>query len=322
MRADRLISLLMLLQSRGRMTARQLASELEVSERTIYRDIDALSASGIPVYGEAGPDGGFDLLDSYRTTLIGLKDGEARALFMLSVPPAFDVLGVSQDLKQAFRKITASLPGALRGDEEHVRQRFYLDSAWWHETDGPLPLLKTIQQAVWEDRTLHLTRRTMVGIPIEQMVEPYALVAKAGIWYLVCSRQGAFRVYRVSSILDARLGPDHFRRSNTFHLETYWKEWCFEIEESHSAYTVKVRVSKDFIPYLPHYFGGSIRAAIEMAEPVDEKGRIDLSLSFESLEAARDRILGFGSGMEVLEPLALRCSIADIARQIVSVYEE
>ncbi|RPI77656.1 MAG: YafY family transcriptional regulator [Chloroflexi bacterium] len=321
MRADRLLSLLMLLQSRGRMTANQLAKELEVSERTIYRDIDALSTSGVPVYGETGPDGGYDLLESYRTNLTGLKNGEVRALFMLSIPSSLDALGVSQDLKQALRKISAALPGSFRGDEEQVRQRFYLDSSWWHQSDGSLPHLRTIQQAVWEDRRLVITHRTMFGVYLDRMVEPYALVAKAGIWYLVCSRKSTFRVYRVSNVIDARISTEYFQRKSDFHLETYWKEWCSDVEESQTAYNVTIRVSRDFIPYLSHYFGNSIREKVERANLPDDQGRIILTVSFETLEAARDRLLDFGRAVEVLEPIALRYSIVDIARQITNLYE-
>ncbi len=128
MRADRLLSLLMLLQARGRLTAKALAEKLEVSERTIYRDIDALCVAGVPIYGEAGPEGGYALLDSYRTSLTGLTEGEVRALFMLNIPAPLAELGVSQELRTAMLKLSAVLPAARRSDEERVRQRFYLDS--------------------------------------------------------------------------------------------------------------------------------------------------------------------------------------------------
>ena len=143
MRADRLLSLLMLLQARGRMTAQELAAELEVSERTIYRDINALSASGVPVYAESGPGGGCALLDSYRTNLTGLTADEARALFMLNIPAALDQLGVTQELKAALLKLSAALPEARRRDEERIRQRIHLDSTWWFQAEEPLPHLQT-----------------------------------------------------------------------------------------------------------------------------------------------------------------------------------
>ena len=171
MRADRLLSLLMLLQTRGKMTAQALAQELEVSERTIYRDIDALCTSGVPIYGEAGLDGGYALLDSYRTNLTGLSEAEVRALFMLNVPAPLADLGVSRELKSALLKLTAALPAARRPHEEHVRQRFYLDSAGWQRDEEAVPHLKTIHQAVWQDRKLYLTVRTF-SFQGDKLVDP------------------------------------------------------------------------------------------------------------------------------------------------------
>src|SRR5512136_1200151 len=154
MRADRLLSLLMLLQTRGRMTAQALARELEVSERTIYRDIDALSATGVPVYADRGPNGGCSLLDNYRTTLTGLTPDEVRALFMISIPAPLDALGVSPELKTARLKLLAALPGARRQDERLARERIYLDSTWWSLPDEPAPHLQALHQAVWQSQRL------------------------------------------------------------------------------------------------------------------------------------------------------------------------
>ena len=162
MRADRLLSLLMLLQTRGQMTAQELAKELEVSERTIYRDMDALSVAGIPIYGEPGPEGGFALLNSYRTNLTGLTEGEVRALFMLSIPAPLADLGVSQELRSALLKLSAALPDSHRRDEAKVRQRFHLDSTWWHQGAEQLPHLSTVHDALWQDRQLHIVYRTAV----------------------------------------------------------------------------------------------------------------------------------------------------------------
>lgn len=322
MRADRLLSLLMLLQARGRMTAQSLAEELEVSERTIYRDIDALSAAGVPVYGEAGREGGYALLDSYRTSLTGLTDKEVRALFMLGIPAPLADLGVSQELKAALLKLSAALPAARRRDEERVRQRFYLDAAWWHQGEEAVPHLQTVYQALWQDRKLAVTYRPLPTVTIEQLVEPYGLVAKAGVWYLVCARAGKVSVHRVSELLDTRLSDETFQRPAGFVLPAFWKAWCGQREQSQVNYPVTVRVAPDFLPWLPMYFGDSIRARIAQAGPPDAAGWVTLELSFESLEAARDRILGLGRGVEVLKPLALRLSILDYARQIVALYTD
>jgi predicted DNA-binding transcriptional regulator YafY len=320
MRADRLISLLMLLQARGQMTAWMLAEELQVSERTIYRDVEALSAAGVPIYAEAGPEGGFALLDSYRTTLTGLTEGEVRALFMLSVPTPLAELGVSQELRSALLKLAAALPDARRQDEERVRQRFYLDSAWWHQGEEAVPHLQTIHQAVWQDRKLYLTYRPIPLVEIEQLVDPYGLVAKAGVWYVVYTRSGHADAQRVSDVLDARIAEEQFEHPAQFDLAAFWRVWCAEREMRRTAYPVTVRVALNFLPVLPMYLGDEVRKRIEQAGPPDTEGWITIELCFESLEFARDRLLSFGRGVEVLKPMALRKSVLDYATQIVALY--
>jgi len=320
MRADRLLALLMLLQARGQMSARALAEELEVSERTIYRDVDALSAAGVPVYGEPGREGGYALLDSYRTNLTGLKEDEVRALFMLSIPAPLAELGVSQELKGALLKLAAALPPGQRHQEERVRQRIHLDPTWGGEGETSLPHLHTIHQAVWQDRQLRVTYLPPWAVEIKQLVDPYGLVARAGVWYLVYGRKGGVYARRVSRLVDVRLSDERFERPADFDLGAFWREWCAELEESRSDYVVTVRVAPDFVPLLPWYFGEQVHAKIAQAEPPDAEGWITLELPFDRLETARDRILSFGRGMEVLEPRALRASILDYAEQIVALY--
>jgi predicted DNA-binding transcriptional regulator YafY len=323
MRADRLLSLLMLLQARGRMTAQKLGEELEVSVRTIYRDIDALSAAGVPVYAERGPGGGCELIEDYRTNLTGLTEDEVRALFMLSIPAALDELGVGGELKAALRKLAAALPAARRRDEEMVRQRIHLDWAGWFQPEEPVPHLRTMQRAVWEDRRLRLTYRLQVGPHVEQFertVDPYGLVAKAGVWHLVCAGDGRTRVYRISRVLNARITDEQFERSGDFDLAAFWESWCAGQEEGRPSYPVIARVSPDLVPLLPLYFGDRIRDVVARAGPPDAAGWITLTLPFERLEAARERMLGFGRAVEVLEPQALRQSVVDFATQVVAFY--
>jgi predicted DNA-binding transcriptional regulator YafY len=320
MRADRLLSILMLLQARGRMTAQDLADEVEVSVRTIYRDMDALSAAGVPVYAERGPVGGCALLDDYRTSLTGLTPDEVRALFMLSVPAPLAELGVDQELRAALLKLSAALPAARRHDEERARQRVHLDSVGWFETKEPVPHLHTIQQAVWEDRKLHLTYRLPFEAQAEWPVEPFGLVAKASTWYLVCAREGHTRVYRVSRVLDALVSNESFERPADFDLAAFWREWCAEVEENRPVYLVTARVAPDFIRWLPALFGEQIHDSISGAGAPDAEGWITLTLPFETLEDARERVLGFGRAVQVLEPQALRNSVLDYATQIVALY--
>jgi predicted DNA-binding transcriptional regulator YafY len=320
MRADRLLSILMILQARGRMTAQELAEDLEVSVRTIYRDIDALSVAGIPIYTERGPGGGCALLDSYRTTLTGLTRHEVRALFMLSIPAPLAELGVGQDLRAALLKLSAALPVAHRQDEERVRQRIHLDAVDWFHAREPVHHLKTIQQAVWQDRRLLLTYHLPFETRVERLVDPYGLVAKASIWYLVCARDGHIRVHRVSHVLEARLADGCFERSTDFDLVAFWKGWCAKVEANRPSYPVSVRVSEDLVPFLPRFFGHGMRALVQETGPPDAEGWVRMTLPFESLEDARSRILGFGAAMEVLEPQPLRESVLDFALQITARY--
>jgi predicted DNA-binding transcriptional regulator YafY len=330
MRADRLLSILMLLQSRGQMTAGALAGELEVSERTIYRDLDALSAAGVPVYAERGPGGGCALLDSYRTTLTGLTQEEVRALFMLSVPAPLAELGVDQELKMALLKLSAALPATRRGDEARARQRIHLDSSGWFESREPVPHLQTLQRAVWEDRKLRLAYRLRFEARAEWLVAPYGLVAKANVWHLVCAREGHLRVYRVSQVVEAVIAEESFERPADFDLAAFWQAWCAEVEENRPNYPVVVRVAPDLVPWLPSYFGAPIREEIARCQrerapdaagdSPDGEGWIRVTLPFESLHEARERLLGFGGAVEVLAPQALRQGMVDFARQVVARY--
>ena len=322
MRADRLVSLLLLLQTRGRMTAHQLASELEVSERTVYRDIDALSIAGIPVYGEPGPVGGYALLDSYRTTLTGLSEGEARALFLLSLPTPLADLGIGQELKAALLKLNASLPSVQRESAERVRNRVLLDPTWWEEAEEPAPNLPGIHRAVMQDRKLRIRYRTWSTPEIERTVDPLALVAKAGVWHLVCGHSGRVHVHRVSELREAAPLDEGFVRRADFDLTAFWATWCAARGSQRSAYTVTVRVSPRFLSEIRRHFGTGVRVHIDGATSGDIAEWITLELPFASLEEARDRILSFGGGVEVLQPYALRRSVQDYAEQVVRLYAE
>jgi len=326
MRADRLLSLLMILQTRGRVTAEALAGELEVSVRTIYRDLDALSAAGVPVYAERGPGGGCALLDSYRTTLTGLTDAEVRALFVMTIPAALAQLGLGAELKAALLKLSAALPAERRQGEAWVRQRVHLDWSGSEQAGEPVPHLHTLQQAVWQDRRLWLAYRRQAGpgmARFERLVDPYGLVAHLGVWHLVCSAGGRLRVLRVSSLLDARISGESFERPAGFDLAAFWAGWCADRDawRDHSRYFATVRVSPALAPWLSQILSSAMleKAQLDTAAR-DDAGWITLTLPFDSLEAARARLLGLGAAVEVLAPLPLRLSMADYAAQIVALY--
>jgi predicted DNA-binding transcriptional regulator YafY len=244
---------------------------------------------------------------------------------MLSIPAPLAELGVDQELKQALLKLSAALPATRRHDEERARQRIHLDSSGWFETREPVPHLQTLQRAVWEDRKLHLTYRLRFEAQAEWLVAPYGLVAKANVWHLVCARGGHLRVYRVSQVLEAAISDESFERPADFDLAAFWQAWCAEVEEHRPYYPVVVRVAPDLVPWLPHYFGEPIREEIVRAQGTeagspDAQGWIRVTLPFESLPEARERLLGFGGAMEIVAPVALRESVVDFARQVVARY--
>ncbi len=320
MRADRLLSLLMLLQARGRMTAKALAEKLEVSVRTIYRDIEALSMAGVPVYAETGRAGGFDLLDSYRTSLTGLNQGELSALFMLSIPAPLTGLQASQELQSALLKLSAAAPGTARQDESVSHKRIHLDWEGWEVVEEPLNFLRTIERALRQDSRLMIRFQPYYLLEVEQIVEPYGLVAKAGAWHLVYARSERTRVIRVAGLLDVKETGEPFQRRGDFDLEAFWEDWCTRKEQRRMSYPVILLVSADLAPDLPRYLPGRIDWATAALEPPDEGGRRRMQIKFESLWEARAALLGLGGAVEVLEPPALRASMADYARQIVERY--
>jgi predicted DNA-binding transcriptional regulator YafY len=322
MRADRLLSILMLLQIRGHMTAHELAQRLEVSERTIYRDIEALSVAGVPVYAERGPGGGCMLAEGYRTNLTGLTEPEVRTLFLPGMSAALADLGVSKALEAAMLKLLAALPIAQRRDAERVRQRLYMDAVGWFQPNEAVPFLQTLQEAVWRDRKVQIIYRKKNGEVSERLVDPLALVTKAGIWYMIAVSHDELRVFRVSRVLEAMLTDEPCQRPADFDLEKFWATWSAELQVKAPGYSVTVRVSPTFVPILPQILGETVHTLIENADPLDKEGWITISLTFGSFEGARSYILGFGTMAEVLEPQELRQSVIAFASGIVKFYEE
>ena len=322
MRADRLLSLLMLLQTRGQMSAKDLADELEVSERTIYRDITALSTSGVPIYASRGPGGGVRLIEEYRTTLTGLTPEETRALFTMGIPAPLAQLGMDEKFKGALLKLSASLPETRREEESRTRQRILLDSSWWFQSGQEVPCLQTIQQALFQDRRLRIqVRWEFFNTQFEQEAEPYGLVAKANIWYLVYGRGGTPHVTRVSQIVEAEIMSECFHRPSDFQLESFWQEWC-RAYESQPPFCARVRVAPEALPMLAEYIGERARAQLTSHQIAEADGWVTLDLPFESFIVARSRLLGLGRAVEVLEPEPLRRSLIDFAEQIVDFYKD
>ncbi len=319
MRADRLLSLMMLLQTRRHMTAEELADELEVSKRTVYRDIDALSVAGVPVYANGGPGGGYALLDGYSTSLTGLNKDEIRALFMLTIPGPIADLGVSQQLKGAILKLTSSFADDQNEHANYLRQRLHLDATKWFQTNEPVPHLKTVQEAVWQDCQLVLTYRRSNSIVSKRIISPYGLVAKASIWYLVAATAQGTRVYRVSRIEAVQITQTHFTRPQDFDLAEFWLSWVTSYKTSLPKYPVTLHIAPDLIPILPSILGSGVRALVEQAQP-DSKGWRIVDHTFERIEEAQAYVLGMGASVDVITPEELRVSVLKIATDVVAHY--
>lgn len=320
MRADRLLSLLILIQTRGTLTARDLAAQLEVSERTIYRDVEALSMAGVPVFAERGPGGGISLLEEYRTNLTGLTADEVQALFMLSIPSPLLALGVGAELKAALLKLTAALPESRLRDQQLARQRIHLDASWWGQSGRPGPHLSAAQQAVWQLRRLHIQLRTFFGGEIELVVEPLGLVAKASDWHLVALREARPRVYRVADLTGAEALPERFERPVDFDLVSFWEDYCRQVEVERGLYTAVLRISPRLAREFRWHLGEQAAGALAEATPPDERGWRVVKCAFRNEIEACARVLGLGGAAEVLEPEALRKSVIDFAGQILGVY--
>ena len=318
MRADRLISLLMLLQTKGLMTAQELAERLEVSTRTIYRDLDALSAAGVPVYAERGPQGGCMLLESYRTNLTGLKEDEVRALFMFTVPGLLADLGADKASKAAMLKLTAALPIPFQQDVEQLRHRIHLDAAPWFQPEEPVPYLSLIQEAVWQQKRVRLVYRRGDGLWIKRLVSPYGLVAKTSIWYVVVGIQERHWVYRVSRIMEAEMTDVTFERPSAFNLADYWAQWCRRFERSQEKYVVTIQVTPAGVPLLVQAFGDGLYGVLDSA--AEENGCLTFNLTFASEEAACQQLLGLGTVVEIIEPASLRQKILEMGRELIRLY--
>lgn len=321
MRADRLLSILLMLQSQGRLTAKELAAELEVSERTIYRDMDALSTAGIPVYAERGPGGGCSLVESYRTELTGLTQDEVSALFMLSIPTPLVELGLDQDLRSALLKLSAALPDILRRDGTTSNERIHLDPSSWHQQDRPTTHLFTIQQGLKEDCKVEMTYQLPFGAQINHIVQPYGLVAKENEWFFIFSRVENISVVRLSNLLEVKLTDLKFDLPEDFKLVEFWQAWCLQRENNRPEFVVEVRIKSGLLEMLKLFHAPVLEGAQEYGQDDLDDWR-HLTLRFETFEEARKQLLSFGSAVEVVSSISLRKSIQDFAHQVVKLYKQ
>jgi len=308
-KSARLVSILLLLQTRGRMTAAQLAEELEVSVRTVYRDVEALGAAGVPLYGDAGHAGGYRLLDGYRTRLTGLTADEAEALFLAGAPGPAAELGLGSVLAAAQLKVRAALPAELRAHADRISGRFHLDAPGWYADADEAPYLPAVADAVWNSRVLNiLYRRWAAPTDVERRLEPYGLVLKAGRWYVVAGPGP--RTFRVDQILELAATDEEFTRPDDFDLAAYWTGYQRDFHDRLYRGEALIRLAPQ----------ATLPRAVPVDGPPDEEGWTLARVPIESVERAHGEFLALGAAVEVLEPADLRDCLVRTVAELAEMY--
>lgn len=322
MRASRLLSILMLLQTRGRMSAPALAAELEVSQRTILRDIDHLSAAGVPLWSDRGRDGGFQLREGWSTNLTGLTEDEAQALFLAGLPTAAAELGLGSASASARLKMLASLPEALRDNAEQVNSRLHFDPIDWFRVAIPTDHLQAIAHCVWNQRIATMRYESWKGEKT-RTIKPLGLILKAGIWYTAAladeSREP--RIYRLSNILQLTMTETKFRRPKQFDLADFWKQSTQRFETDIYSDEATLLVTPRGMKRLLELSAAVGKAAKDSAvADSNNAGWMKVVVPIESVEFAAGQLLGMGAEVQVLEPISLRNRIKDLIRAIETFY--
>lgn len=317
MRADRLLSILTLLQTYGRQTGRSLAERLEVSVRTIHRDMEALSAAGVPVVAERGPGGGWRLLEGYQADLTGLSGSEVMALF---VPPAAEVLaalGLEQDAPLAANKLLATIPPRHRESAASFRERVHIDTSTWRETTETVAAFRVLQEAVWRSRRLGVTYRRADSEVVMRVLEPLGLIAKGATWYLAARCEGELRTYRAARFLQATVLEETFERPSGFDLAAFWAQSVSEFVATLPQFRLVGRVAAELLPRL-RYVGQFSK--VEHVDAPDADGWSRVQVRVQTEDEAIEYALGLAPRFELLEPVSLRARLAERAQQAAAMY--
>ena len=313
MRADRLVATLLLLQSKGRLTAAQLARELEVSVATARRDLEALSTAGIPVYAQPGRHGGWSLLGGYRTDLSGLSSAEAQALFLLAGPQA----SLTPEVRSALRKLVRALPSTFRADAEAAAAAVLIDSAGWGDADRERPPhVELLQTAVVRRRRVQLAYTNRAGEALSRLVDPLGLVDKDDVWYLIAGTERGRRTFRVDRITAAELTGQTAERPDDFVLDEAWRQVVGEVEDKRSRTWATVLIETRFVRILRDHFG---RHCHTEADLDDGRSRVRIAAP-TPLDIARD-LAGWGAAVEVLDPPQVRAELARIGAELLGRYK-
>jgi len=322
MRADRLLSIVLLLQAHHQMTSRDLASRLEVSERTIHRDMEALSGAGIPVVAARGLGGGWSLLGEYRTTLTGLTEAEIQSLFVTKPTKLLADLHLEKAADGAHLKLLASLPSAFRQGAERARQRIHIDVSGWSKREEAVPFLPVLQEALWLERKLSIKYERRGNFePVKRLLSPLGLVAKGSVWYLVASVDASVdksvRSYRVSRIADAEILNEPAMIPADFNLAEYWEQSASTFKSTVPNYLATFWVSPAVILRLP--FAGRF-ARVNETEETDARGWRKVHVGFDVEEMACEYAVSFGPNLEVIEPTELRDKVVAMTRATLEFY--
>lgn len=321
MRASRLIRIILLLQARGSATAEALAAELDVSVRTIYRDLTDLGAAGVPVYGERGQGGGYRLVGGFRTSLTGLTTEETSTLLLSgAAAPVVGELGIGGLLAATRLKLLAAVPPGMRGVATRAEQRFHLDPAGWaHTRARPTDHLRTVARAVWEDRMLRLRYQRGDGTIVRRTLHTLGLVHKTGTWYLIAAHRGATRVYRIDRIQQATALDEPAQRPPDFELTDFWSQWQHDYAEGLPTFMARVRLGPAAQRYRESL--GALAPRDVRDEIMEPDGWTAQTLTFDTSDVARAALLALAPDIEVLAPGTLRADVADVARRVADRHE-
>ena len=318
MRASRLLSILLTLQLRGRVTARELAERFEVSKRTIYRDVDELSAAGVPIYADRGVGGGFALIGGFRTELTGLTDAETEALLLAGLPAAAADLGLAEAASLGRLKLLSALPGPASDLARRVAERFHLDPVDWYRRTSPPPHLRAIAAAVWDARRVRVRYESWTKTAW-RVLEPLGLVLKAGEWYLLARASGRTGIYKVAAILAAEQLAEGFARPE-IDIARRWTDHVRRFEQSLRTAPATLRVAPRALSRLDR-LGADMAEPLRAADP-DPDGFRQAEVPIESIAHAAALLLGFADDIEVLGPQELRAELRQRAERVATLYPE
>lgn len=324
MRASRLLSILLILQNRGRTTATALAAEFEVSVRTIYRDIDQLSAAGVPVYADRGREGGFQLMDGYRTRLTGLTDAEAETLFLGGLMGPAAEMGLSQALMTMQLKLLAALPPERQAAAERLAGRFHLDPAGWYQAETGGGQLPQLAQAVWAQRRIQVRYESWKG-PVDRQLEPLGLILKGGVWYLAARSAGdrieEARIYRVSNILALLVGEDGFDRPDGFDLAGWWAAASARFEAGLFTGEARLKLTGEGLERLAE-LGPRYAAVVANTQCPAPGAWVETTVPIESVAHTAREFRRLGAEVEVVAPPDLRIAMAETAVKMAALYRD